>query len=72
MEFIKIWTKANNLESTKVKVALNADIDDVKEEIFGKEKNKYYAMYKNQKLTSSTPAPTDTTDAKPIIFLKIH
>ena len=72
MEFIKAWTKVDNLESTTAKGKSDADIHDLKEETFGKEQNKYSATHKNQKLMPSTPAPIDTMDAKPVTFLDTH
>jgi hypothetical protein len=68
MSSIEAWVKMKNLKSVEVKVSSDADSYELKEKKFNKEKNQYYATYKNEKLPSSTSVPTDTKDDRPIVF----
>jgi hypothetical protein len=72
---IKVWTKIDNNEPEKVEIRSDADIDDLKSELFvtnKEEKRRYYGIFNNQKLASSARVPDDTTDERPILFAKVH
>ena len=71
---IKVWVKIDNNEPEKVEIRSDADVDDLKSELFFKnneEKRKYYGIFNNEKLSSSASLPHDTTDERPIRFFKI-
>ncbi|CAF1558077.1 unnamed protein product [Adineta steineri] len=73
-DMIKVWTKIIDNEPEKVQIQADADIDDLKNELFDGDKEKkrqYYGIFNNERLSSSTRVPQNTTCEQPILFLKI-
>ncbi|CAF1117301.1 unnamed protein product [Adineta steineri] len=69
---VKVWFQRDKNTSEKIKIRPDSDIDDLKQEIFGKAvKGKYQATYKGQVLRPSAKVPQDTTDDMPIVFTEI-
>ena len=71
---LKVWVKIENNEPEKVEIRSDADIDDLKSDLFvtvKEEKRQYYGIFKNKKLASSARVPHDTTGENPITFIKI-
>ena len=72
---IKVWAKIDNSDPEKIELRSDADIDDLKSELFirnKEEKRQYYGIFNNEKLSSSTRIPHNTTGDKPILFVKIN
>ncbi|CAF3694942.1 unnamed protein product [Rotaria sp. Silwood1] len=71
---IKVWVKVGNNEPDKVEIRSDSDIDDLKNELFNRnkeEKRKYYGIFNNTRLSSSSRVPHETTSENPILFVKI-
>ncbi|UJR17001.1 hypothetical protein I4U23_003899 [Adineta vaga] len=71
---IKVWVKINDNEPEKVEIQSDSDIDDLKNEIFidnKEEKRKYYGIFNNERLLSSSHVPNDSTGERPILFVRI-
>ncbi|CAF1361668.1 unnamed protein product [Rotaria sordida] len=74
LDMIKVWAKITGNEPEKVQIQADADIDDLKNELFDGNKVKkrqYYGMFNNKRLSSSTRIPHNTTCEQPILFFKI-
>ncbi|CAF1140763.1 unnamed protein product [Adineta ricciae] len=73
-DLIEVWAKVTGNEPEKVHINANADIDDLKSELFDRNKEKkrqHYGVFNNQRLSSSTRIPHDTCCAQPILFFKV-
>ncbi|CAF3144954.1 unnamed protein product [Rotaria sp. Silwood2] len=69
---IKVWIKRDENVAEKFKIDAGSDIDDLKTEVFGQaNKGQYRATYNGQALTPSAEVPQNTTDATPVLFIKI-
>jgi len=70
---IKVWVKINGNEPEKVEIRDDSDIDDLKNELFirnKEEKRQYYSIFNNERLSSSTHVPNNTTCERPILLFK--
>ncbi|CAF0733859.1 unnamed protein product [Adineta steineri] len=69
---VKVWYQHDLNVPMKINIDSGSDIDDLKQNIFGKtDKGQYLAKYNGQPLRPSAKVPKDTTDDKPIVFTKI-
>jgi hypothetical protein len=70
---IKVWVKIDNNDPEKVEIRSDSDVDDLKSELFNRnkeEKRKYYGIFNNEKLASSARVSHSTTGERPILFFK--
>ncbi|CAF1250944.1 unnamed protein product [Adineta steineri] len=69
---VKVWYQHDQNVPMKINIDSDSDIDDLKQNIFGKtDKGQYQATYNGQSLKPSAKVPKDTTDDEPIVFTRV-